>query len=129
MTEPPRFSRPGDPPTEFEVRLLQAAADGDNDWLHVARQLMDNLGVLPGATALLVVLDALGTEKTHVPCREMLFKALYMPARNREIVRLLEEGAPPRVVANRFHIAPRTVRHIWKRSGRRRRGKPVGSRA
>lgn len=125
----PRFSRPGDPPTEYEIQLLEAANDGDNDWLLVARQLMRNLGARQGATALLVVLDALGTEKTHVPARGMLFRMLYLPQRNAEIVRRLEAGDAPADVARDVGVSPRRVRQIGKRSGRRRRPNPVSHRA
>lgn len=130
MTEE-RFSRPGDPPTEFEVRLLQAAA-GDNDWLVVARDLMDSLGPVAGAAALLVVLDALSSEKIHVTTRAMLFRGLYLPHRNAEILRLLE-SKPVAEVAALVGLSPRSIRHIRtlsrKRSGRRSRCNPVSSRA
>lgn len=127
MTTGPEFSRPGDPPTDFEVRLLQAAA-GDSDWLQVSRQLMASLGPHAGAAALLVVLDTLGTEKVHVPCRVTLFRGLYRPIRNAEILDLLDAGKPAAEVGKDVGVSVRRVRQIRKRAGRQRRGGRVCSR-
>lgn len=125
--KPPEFSKPGAPPTEFELSLLRDAVS-EGDWLQVAQNLMAKLGAQQGASAFLVVLDALGSEKTHVPTRAMLFRSLWLPMRDRQILQLLDAGESMEGVARRFKVSRRRVRQVWKRSGRHCRKKPVSSR-
>lgn len=124
-----RFSRRGNPPTDFELRLLQTAAE-ESAWLDIARQLMADLGTEAGARALLVVLDALGSEKVHVPRREHLFRSLYRAERDEEIVaRLDRPGETVTSVARAMNVHPVRVCQVVKRSGRRYSRRVVGRRS
>jgi hypothetical protein len=129
-----RFSRRGEPATEFEVQLLtHGAVDADNVWLEIGRQLVVDLGLVAGVAALLVVLDTLGTEKVHVPSRAAFFQRLYRPRREADILEMLEEdGASLATVSHAVRLSKSRVSQIHKavkRSGRRYRAKRVCNRA
>lgn len=124
-----KFSRRDAPPTDYEVRLLQNAT-GDSVWLDIARKLMADHGVEAGARALLVVLDALGTEKVHVPARETLFRKLYRKERDDRVLELLDRGEQTaEQIAQLVDRTPARISQIVKRSGRAMRRKRVGKRA
>lgn len=122
-----RFSRRGQPVTEFEVELLLDASP-DITWVDVAQVLMRELGPKVGANALAIVLDTVGTEKLHVPGRELLFQRLYRPVRDREILRLAETESLG-AISTSAKVSRGRVRQILKRSGRRYRRKQVPQRA
>lgn len=121
------------PPTEYELELLQQASDIDNAWLEIGQRLTREYGVAIGVGALLIVLDTLGTEKTHVPSREMFFQRLYRPIRDAEILQLLDsDNTPITSIAAAMEVSEGRVRQIHraaKRSGRRYRAKRVCRRA
>lgn len=128
-----RFSRRGTPPTEFEQRLVEQTHDIDNAWLEIGQALMREHGNA-GLSALVTVLDTLGTEKVHVPCREEFFRRLWRPVRDAQILELLgREGETITSIAHAVHVSEGRVRQISrrasKRSGRRYRGKRVCSKA
>ena len=124
-----KFSRRGQPPTEYELRLLQNAAS-DSVWLDIARKLMAEHGVEAGARALLTLLDDLGTEKVHVPCREMLFRSLHRPERDRRALELLEKGEQSvSEIAAQAGLSKSGLRYVAQRSGRRSQKKRVRGRA
>lgn len=128
-----RFSRRGVAVTDFELRLLQQASDVDNIWLEITQQLMREHGPERGAAVMMVVLDALGTEKVHVPSREDFFQRLYRPLRDADILAMLEEpGASLAAVSKAVRLSKGRVSQIHKavkRSGRRCRAKRVCNRA
>lgn len=126
----PDFSRNGQPPTEYEIELLRAAAlEADRNWFEVARQLIANLGPPAGIHALLIVLDTLGTEKVHVPTRHHFLESVYRPVRDREIVRLVEEEKLSyNRAGKRFRMSGDRARQVVERAGRRSPRSRVGKR-
>jgi hypothetical protein len=81
------FSAGGDPPTDFEIRLLQAS-QAESPWVLVGQRLMLELGPRVGATALALVLDELGTEKIYVTPRRNFFERLWGVERDAKICAL-----------------------------------------
>jgi hypothetical protein len=100
------FSRYGEPPTAYEVALLQeAAAQRDASvWALIGARI--------GAQALAVVLDELRGEKVWVPPREAFFASLYEPRRNARIVALRAEGHTAATIAKEFGLTPQHVNRI-----------------
>lgn len=104
-----RFSRRGERATEFERTLVAGAND---DMRRETSSLFLGLARRIGVDALLAVFDEIGGEKVHVPTRESFFTALWQVERDAEIHRRLASGESPRVIADDFGLACRTVRHI-----------------
>lgn len=87
MSELVRFSRPGDPPTEFERELL-ARADSESSWVAIGQRLMRELGPEVGANAWAIVMDEIGRQHLFVPARRTQFEALWRDERNSLILAL-----------------------------------------
>ena len=108
-----RFSRRGEPATEFERALVANADDGACReqvamFLDLARRI--------GVDALLAVFDELGDLRVNVPSRATWFGVLWRQQRDAEIFRRLANGDSTYEIANSLGLSVRTVQHIAQRN-------------
>lgn len=87
MSEIGKFSRPGEPVTDFEIQLLERAPKGAH-WVAVGQRLVTELGRKPGAIAWAILMDEMGGEKAFVPSRHRQFLALWRAERNELVLSL-----------------------------------------
>lgn len=104
-----RFSRMGDPPTQFETELL-CVADQSDPWVLIGQRI--------GIHALFVLLDEIGGEKVNVPQRENFQRRLFRPVRDTEIRALKEHyGFTNAEIAERTGLSRQSVGVILSHPG------------
>lgn len=123
-----KFSRPGEPPTAFEIALLRDAA-GDAPWLCVAHRLMELLGDQLGAEVMMAVLDELHGEKVSTPSRTSLMRKLARPKIIHTILDLKGREVCDREIGRIIGVSRQAVgrvvvnqqgRRLHRRAGKRR---------
>lgn len=118
MARDPRFSKRGELPTEYEVKLLSSAA-GDSAWISVARSLARTLGADLGARALMAVLDEIPSEKVHTPTREQFMRKLARPELLAQMLHLSQvEKMSDKKIAVIMGISRQAVRQAVNAAGR-----------
>lgn len=105
----PAFSRPGDGPTAFEQKLLDAVdvsspTSAQQLWLSIAQRI--------GLAPLMAILDEFGDGNVWVPSRNGLMRSLWGDVRNREIERLTNEGLSQRAIARKVKTSRYTVQRV-----------------
>lgn len=105
----PAFSRPGELPTAFEQMLLGSSpvhcpSTPREQWLSLAQRM--------GLGGVLLVLDEFGGNRTWMPTREGLMRALWIDLRDNEIRRLHGQQLSARAIAKQIHISRRTVQRV-----------------
>lgn len=113
----PAFSRPGEPPTEFEVQLLGQVEPAPP---RSAKELWLMLARLIGLAELMAVLDEFGDGQVWVPSRSGLMQELRTQVRDAEIRRLSgTSGMSFRAIARQLNVSHTTV----QRAARSRYGR------
>lgn len=108
-----RFGAGGEPPTDFEERLLDQCDNLDDVWVQIGKRI--------GARALFALMDEASGLLLSVPTRESFVRRLYIPARDREFLAMRERGMSVAQIARECGLGPRAVSRGIDRALRTRR--------
>lgn len=106
-----RFSAPGKPATAFEHELLRLADSLEDPWVEVA-------GIV-GLDATLLIMDRFERCLLSCPQRQAFIGRLHRTWLDMETLRLRRLRVPPKQVAEKLGIRPRSIRRRVVRALRR----------